>query len=237
MSVKPLVVLLGHKAHVGKDMLGEYLVKNHKFRRFGFADKLKSVVADLYDFNNDHMYGELKNVPDERYIKQNVTYAAEVRGDGFDLTLNNYLTPREILQDFGQEQRDRFPNIWADYVFRAIESNRMIRSDTAFSQRYVITDFRFPNEATVGHTYALENNWDLVTVKINRPDSERGDFAGSENISEIALDGYNFDLEIYNNKTPEVLFERFERFILNPRYSQVKEQPQTVKVDLSFMEK
>jgi hypothetical protein len=236
MSVKPFVVLLGHQAHVGKDMLGEYLVKNHGFKRFAFADKLKQVVADLYAFTHEQMYSSLKNSPDTRYLKPNAAELLQVRGDGFDLTLDNYLTPREILQDFGQEQRARFPDIWADYVFRQIDTDINLRSDTGVSQRYVITDFRFPNEAIVGSRYAETKGWDITNIKIERPDEQRGEFAGSTNISETALEGYDFDRVIYNTKTPEVLFERFERFVLSPRYEE-RGEAQKITVELSFMEK
>lgn len=216
MMTKPKVILLGHQAHVGKDTLGEFLVKQDNFVRFGFADKLKDVVADLYGFTEEHMYGTLKNVVDERYG----------------------LTPREILQDFGQEQRARFSDIWADYVFRGIESTisrTALHSSYNQKKNFVITDFRFPNEHTVGKRYAERLGWDLVAVKIVRPDDARGEFAGSTNISETALDGYNFDFEIYNTKTKEVLYERFKRFVL-PDLTD-RGPSQVVTVDLSFMEK
>ena len=96
MSDRPLVVLLGHQAHVGKDMLGAHLVENHGFTRFAFADKLKQVVADLYDFSGEHMYGALKNEPTQ-YTKETETIA-EVRGDGYDLTLEKFFVPKNDLE-------------------------------------------------------------------------------------------------------------------------------------------
>jgi len=185
MTQKPLVVMLGHQAHVGKDTLGEFLIKHDNFTRFGFADKLKQVVADLYGFTTDQMHGDLKNVDDSRYE----------------------ITPRRVLQDFGQEQRSRFPDIWADYVFRQIENQTLVSS---INNKFVITDFRFPNEYTVAKKYAEKNNWDLITVKIVRSDQFRGNFAGSTDISEIALDNFSFDFELENLNSKEFLYQSFK---------------------------
>lgn len=184
---KPLVVMLGHKAQVGKDLLGSHLCENYGFRRFAFADKLKSSVGDLYGFSNAQMYTELKNQIDTRYN----------------------ITPRRVLQDFGQEQRNRFPDIWADYVFRQIEDDI---SDGR--NRFVITDFRFPNEHTVAARYCDRLNANLITVKVTRDDSLRGDFQGKFNISETALDEFEFDFELANNRTPDKLFSVFSGLIL-----------------------
>ena len=206
---KPLVVMLGHQAHVGKDTLGEFLIENDSFVRFGFADKLKNTVADLYGFNDEHMYGSLKNVVDERYG----------------------VTPREILQDFGQEQRERFPDIWADYVFRSIANkiehgNKLVDAQLAVPEtfkRFVITDFRFPNEHTVALRYAKELDLNIITIKIFRPDEERGEFAGSTNISETALNNFQFDLELLNStaRGKEDLYNRFRRGVLETGPAQV----------------
>ena len=209
---RPLVIMLGHQAMVGKDTLGEFLVQKDGFVRFGFADKLKSVVADLYGFSKEQMYAEQKNVPDERYIKRTMRMALGPHR-------HTYYTPREVLQDFGQEQRERFQDIWADYVFRQIQNSTNLK--------FVITDFRFPNEYTKALDYVEANGWDLRTVKITRPESERGSFAGSSDISEIALNNFQFDYELLNttNRGKEDLYNRFNNIVMQ------KAPTQTVTFD------
>jgi len=197
------VVMLGHKAQVGKDTLGEFLVSELGYLRFGFADKLKEVVADLYDFNHEQMYGELKNTPDKRYLLH-----PEVPN-----CTKSFYTPRMILQYFGQEQRARFPDIWADYVCRQIESHLDPEDNVvelAGGSGFVITDFRFPNEAAVAERYCKKLNINLVQIKITRPDEYRGNFAGSMDVSETALDDYeDWDYHIHNDGTIPELFEKY----------------------------
>lgn len=181
-----VVILLGHKAGVGKDTLGQHLIEKEGFKRLAFADKLKDVVADLYGFTNEQMYTDAgKNTVDERYG----------------------LTPRVVLQDFGQEQRARFPDIWADYVFRQIE----LLSSTNF----VITDFRFPNEFTVAERYASKGNMTVVPIKITRP-GRGSDFAGAQNISETALDDFqNWSFFINNDGSIDELYAKYKSLDIN----------------------
>jgi len=178
-----VVVLIGHKAEVGKDTMGRLLVERRSFQRFGFADKLKDTVADLYGFTYAQMHEHhAKNTIDTRYD----------------------LTPRQVLQDFGQEQRARNPNIWCDYVF-----------DKMGGCSYnVITDFRFPNEYEVAKEWALIKPFkEVVTLKINRPESSQ--FSGSENESETALDDFAFDYTYNNTGTIEEMYDS----VINMLYS------------------
>lgn len=176
-----VVIMLGHQAGVGKDTLGEHLIQSEGFQRLAFADKLKNVVADLYGFTNEQMYTDQgKNTVDERYN----------------------LTPRVVLQDFGQEQRGRFEDIWADYVFRQVANS----SHTKF----VITDFRFPNEFTVANRYSDSHGINVVPIKIVRP--SRGDtFDGAQNISETALNDFeNWSHFIKNDGSIDDLYAKYQ---------------------------
>jgi len=195
MSFKAIVFLLGHQAGVGKDTLGNHLIGKEGFIRFAFADKLKESVADLYGFTRQQMYtDEGKNIPDERYEKfgwSECVPGAEQFHEARWIK-KGYYTPREILQDFGQEQRARFPDIWADYVFRQIEAR--LESDLSDLEdrepgRFVVTDFRFPNEFTVARKYAAKLNIKIIPVKIVRP-GKRDDFPGVLNVSETALNDF-----------------------------------------------
>lgn len=222
------ILLLGHKARRGKDSAADALIeKNYSIQRFGFADKLKEVVADLYNFSDDQMYGVTKDAPDIRYTKSrdniilvkaenlnddengHILRSGYFNSDGSRHTEGQPLyykafesyTPREVLQDFGQEQRSRYPMMWADYVYREIES--MVLNPSTEDREFVITDFRFPNEYDSGVRliHRLRDKGikvNLYPVRILRNDLP--DFDGMYNESETALDDFNqWHMEIVND--------------------------------------
>lgn len=149
----------------GKDTVGAYLVKEHKFERRSFADPLKKSFAALFDIpmweienfkNDDTVFVTVgnKNEPD---ILKDLTV---------DATLPNHmwspireLTFREGLQRYGDEShRDVFgTDFWVDltlpvggyYTGRAI----------------VVTDVRYINEA------ARVEELGGYIVRIERPGS------------------------------------------------------------------
>ena len=202
------VILLGHKARVGKDTSAGFL-ESFGYIRYAFADKLKATVSDLYDFTEEQMYGEDKDLEDTRFLNNidNPLIFDEiyVGQDGSvqrsrarrNPDYRSFLTPRRILQRFGQDQRLIYPDIWAQYVFNEIE-----KSD---HNVFVITDFRFKNEYTVARRWAdLSFNNQLFTVKINRPGVSL--HTGSNDISENDLNDFDeWDYIIENDSTLEDL--------------------------------
>jgi hypothetical protein len=187
MDVK--VILLGHKARVGKDTLGNFLIAQKGFKRYGFADKLKDVVSDLYSFSHEQVHSNLKDVVDERYN----------------------LSPRQILQDFGQEQRTRHPDIWALYVANQILKDVQNQSNTNF----VITDFRFPNEFHSLRNFLQKKIPFLYVIpsKIVRPGLP--DFAGMNDVSETALDDFHlWKNTVINNSSVEEFYKSYEQSLI-----------------------
>lgn len=184
------VILLGYKARVGKDTIGNYLINEEKYKRFGFADKLKDVVSDLYSLSNDQVFGDSKDIIDERYN----------------------LSPRQILQDFGQEQRTRHRDIWSLYVANQIVS--CVKNKT--HNNFVITDFRFPNEYYSLQEH-LKSNLEyvrVVPVRIVRPNLKP--FAGMDDISEVSLDGFpDWTTTVTNDTTIDNLQDNFKYNLLD----------------------
>jgi hypothetical protein len=184
------VILLGHQARVGKDTVADFLVANKRFKKLSFANKLKTTVKDLYSFSDSQVFGDDKDQIDSRYN----------------------LSPRQILQDFGQEQRVRYEDIWVQYV-----SNQIIQSvHNKEYLNFVISDFRFPNEYGALDKM-LKKNLEyvrVIPVKIIRPDIK--DFAGMNDISETALNDFQpWDLILKNNSTIENLHKNFELQMLS----------------------
>jgi len=224
------VILLGHKSLAGKDTFFD-AVQGLGFVRVGFADKLKQTVADLYGFTNDQMFGNSKDIEDKRYLNDydpthfyNNDFGDQIPiryfGDSEsakaeDLSVNpdyrGYLTPRRVLQIFGQQQRALFPDIWAAYVFNTALPKLVAEGH----KKIVITDFRFQNEGRVAENWVKEdeNSRSLYTVKVHRPDVYAK--SGSNDISEVDLDNYEFDNTVINDGSLEEFQEKAREFVVN----------------------
>lgn len=158
----------------GKDTFADRLVAKHDFVKVAFADPLKRICKEVYDFSDEQLWGpsEKRNEPDPRYRRKCDRCGSE---DGYVLTCGEcdhgtksfFLSPRMALQLLGTEWgRHCYENTWVDYALRA--ADLLLGTDTAaYSQRegvfdvsaltredrwpselrgVVIPDVRFPNE-------------------------------------------------------------------------------------------
>ena len=224
MKAKTIVMMLGHKSLRGKDTFASYLKyhgwNRHDWKRIAFADKLKETVADLYNFSHEQMHGSLKDVEDTRYPNnvdpETITvYAKDDYGSipfpGFDHQEPNpdykpFLTPRRILQIFGQNQRALYQDIWAQYVFNQIERMENTTDKISTPGTYVITDFRFKNEHVVAKRWASEGSGRIIIpIRIDRDIESK---AGKFDVSENDLDDFDeWECKINNNNTLKDLEE------------------------------
>lgn len=103
---------------------------------------------------------------------------------------------RKFLQDLGNTVRDYDADTWANIVVESMQNA---------SQIYAITDWRFPNELEV-----IQKNFDnVITVRIIGRQYDLGE--NSEDISEHALDDFEFDYYIENDGT----IEEFKNKLIN----------------------
>jgi len=210
------VVLVSGKSQNGKDEFFKQAGRALGFTRVAFADKLKSTVQDLYNLSDEQMHGSLKDTPDTRYpnlidsptIKVCSSLGVGVRGVGPVTEMPNqdytkFLTPRRILQQFGQDQRALNPDIWVNYVFNSAIKNLVKEGHSKF----MITDLRFPNEAAKGLEWGQATGSKVFVTRVNRP----GIVAASNpnDISETALDNYeHWNAIIDNSGTIDELKQR-----------------------------
>ena len=120
-----MIVCLSGRARVGKDTLGKILQDKFKENYFimAYADALKRKCRDDFSLSRAQLYGDLKEVEDERYP----------RSDG------SCWTPREILQHIGTEAYRAVDDaFWVQQVFKYIDRNEL--------ENVIITDGRFPDE-------------------------------------------------------------------------------------------
>lgn len=113
----------------GKDTAAGPLLEN-SYRRLGFADKVKEIVAELYNVPLVWMHDPvLKDTPCKELFGR---------------------TPRQILQPIATEAfRDMVAqNTWINYVFFQMQRIENHLTETAQpSTNITIIDVRFPNEA------------------------------------------------------------------------------------------
>lgn len=217
-----IVILLGHKKRVGKDTVANYLKSNYNFQIISFAQKLKEIVQDLYDFSDEQINGDLKDEQDTRYpnnydLKECLDDYWSKHIDDVDMAIANgvslksmmtpnseykeYFTPRRLLQIVGQQQRALYPDIWAKYVFDQINFS---------GGRFVIPDFRFENEYDVAKTWNIFTGGELITVRIDRDCV----FDNTKDVSENALNSFDrWDHIISNNTTTQSLYNEVDRLM------------------------
>ena len=110
-----LIGLTG-KARSGKDTVGNYLAKK-EFTTYAMASPIKEACRVIFDWNDRHLHGDLKEVIDEMYE----------------------VTPREAMQKLGTEfGRDMInTRLWELRATKEIQT----------TPNLVVTDIRFDNEA------------------------------------------------------------------------------------------
>lgn len=166
----PPIIGLSGYARSGKDTVGSMLTGLYGYHPESFASTLK---AALYLLN--------PMIPFDGTVRALVDHV------GWDEAKTRYpesdLGIRALLQRIGTEVgRDLFgEDFWVEQTFKRIDAQ---------DQRTVITDVRFINEAM-----AIKDRGGLV-VRIERPGVE----AANDHPSETALDDWNFDHTIFNDR-------------------------------------
>jgi hypothetical protein len=189
-----VIGICGKKRH-GKDTVGGFLSAEFDYTPIAFADPIKRIAMDLYDFSYEQVYGSEKEIPDERW-------------DG--------LTPRHAMQQIGTEvARLIHPLTWVRKCLANIreyqtgESHPILHSPAHRDFRpahgswipdrnlWVICDVRFPNEAE-----AIRAEGGKV-IKVVRPSLEGKQ--GDAHASETNIDKIDPDILVVNDGTLEDL--------------------------------
>ena len=97
-----MIIAISGQAGSGKDTAADFLVKHRGFVKVAFADPMKRICKEVYDFTDEQLWGpsELRNVPDERYPR---VFAATMNDGPNNTFPTEYLTPRYALQQLGTE--------------------------------------------------------------------------------------------------------------------------------------
>ena len=160
------VIALSGKMHSGKSYIADRLVREHGYRRMGFAEPLKDDIR--------HMAFKAENVRDKpgwmRTLMQ--AYGQARRAEDPD-----YWVKRLIMRLDAAYVTDR--GTLFSYVPTLI----------------VIDDLRFPNEAQALKEWAQGHEGArLIVARVHREGYDRTNLVGAMEASETAMDNYTFDL-------------------------------------------
>lgn len=142
--------LIGNQ-RVGKDTIANYLVTNHGFKKFSFADPIKKVSKIIFGWTEEQCESNLKDLLDEEsgivprdFFKWLGTNIMQFKFDT-DFT-NHNIPPRSI---------------WAYSILKEVQYQLKINSDC----NIVITDFRFVHEYNLFKEVFPDMNYMIVSKK------------------------------------------------------------------------
>ena len=177
-----MIIGISGKARVGKDTTGgifkEELLKAGKgeFQLMEYSRVLKECLTRDFNLSHEQLYGDLKEVVDERYTKQNTDPV-------------EYWTPREILQEYGETMRSIDIDFWVNNAFKNEHKN------------IILTDVRHKNEVKAvkdrgGYFIRIHRDHDIEVHGTDHISETVLDFIDNDgNIGSI----YKPDFEIENN--------------------------------------
>lgn len=164
------IAITGFKGS-GKDTLGDYLCKTRGYKKMSLATPLKVACSAIFHFNVNQLYDEsLKEHLDSRW--------------GF--------TPRFALQKVGTELfRDTLPNVLPHIEKGEIwkKSLKLSLSKLKSDEKIVITDLRFPDEAT----FLREMGFYIIKVV------RQGQFNFAMHSSETEINSIQPSITLINN--------------------------------------
>jgi len=200
-----IIAICGAKRS-GKDVLAKHLVATRGFKKLSFAEPLKKVVKELFNFNDiqvgideENAVGDEKEIIDERWG----------------------ISPRKALQFFGTEIMQHaidelIPNTNRGFLADILISR--ISCDSCDS--YVISDLRFLHEYNkLKSSVKVGKIRSLIIVKISRPAVNISEVAGGvggaggvrdAHISENEFIDIPCDVEIINDGSISDLKDLFD---------------------------
>lgn len=194
------IIGLAGKARAGKDTAAGFILewcKEHdlKAERLALADPLKVSVAAAFGIAPDAALDFCD------WLKQPGRYVIAAQLEGHQNTRSEdpqqRVSGREFLQRYGTEShRDVFgSDFWVEVAERDLAARECLGVDVV-----VITDCRFPNEASMVNEQRDGEVWEVV-----RPDNASLKDGLEAHSSEVGLPDGAIEFQINNDGTPEDL--------------------------------
>jgi hypothetical protein len=173
------------KARAGKDTAAFHLVQSRAYTRLAFADPLKEMALAINPY-----------IPTGYGVT--VRLSSLIADVGWEYAKDTYPEVRRILQHTGQTVREYDEEFWLDIM------RRKIRDAAVWNMPVVVTDVRYPNEASMLRAAGFR------LVRIVRPEAAMSGAqfrSAAAHPSETALDGYAADVTITNAGSITDLYE------------------------------
>ncbi len=150
----PIILGIAGNTKSGKDTLARFLAEEYRCTITHFADTFKNILKDVFDFSDDQLWGNSKNIPDQRYPFSGICPLDHAKctfsnGEKFwhcpvcNNTYQQFLTPRFTMLTLGTEWgRAMYANVWIDMTLRHIQK----AFQTENKDRWIIADMRFQKE-------------------------------------------------------------------------------------------
>jgi hypothetical protein len=187
------------QAGAGKDTIADFLVKDHKFVKLSFADPLKRICHDVFDFSEEQLWGpsSARNAEDKRYPRS--PFGSE--------KVTEFLTPRYALQRLGTEfGRDCYAPIWVELAIR--QAKTILEQNVSYDRvRGIIPNLMGPKRGVVIPDVRFRNELEAIkaaggkVVRVVRPGAGL-EGAAALHPSEVEMQSIpdsDFDRVIVNN--------------------------------------
>jgi dephospho-CoA kinase len=199
-----IIGLIGNQ-RVGKDTVADYLVKNYQFKKYSFADPIKSISKIIFGWDNEILNGINKDDKDEEtgivprdFFKW---FGTDVMQFEFDNNFLNNNIPRR--------------SIWAYALKNKIDEDLKKQ----INKNIVITDFRFIHE----YQLLLNNYSNINFILVNNEDIKIPESIIFDNywqyeiksiLEQIIQSNKSFNI-IINNNTIEELYYNIHNILFN----------------------
>lgn len=193
--MKVIIGLAGF-ARSGKDTAAEYLVRHYGFRRYALADAVREALYALDPLVRLNTYGS--ELADGRQLvgTQQLRYLVDTVG--WEEAKRHQMV-RELLQRMGTEAGRELlgEDCWLRLLAQRIHP----------SERVVVSDIRFENEARFVHRADADR---ALVVALRRP----GCGPANAHLSERGIASQEIDFYLDNDASKEALARRLDRLML-----------------------
>jgi dephospho-CoA kinase len=199
MPMPRIIAICGAKRS-GKDVLAEHIVKQYHYERVAFANPLKQAVKALFDFDDEQVETDKKDVMDENWG----------------------ITPRAALQFFGTEMmqekiQELLPDIKRNFFANTLKNYIASRCDAdadGHRTSFVISDMRFLHEYEMLFHIPNIRKEDIAVIRVLRPTTTGvADAASDSHISELEYINIPYDVVLVNNSTIENYLAKFDKIM------------------------
>jgi hypothetical protein len=195
MPTMPRIIAICGAKRSGKDVLAEHLVKHHKYERVAFANPLKQAVKALFNFNDEQVETDIKDVVDEKW---GITPRAALQFFGTEIMQEKI---QELLPDM---KRNFFANTLKNYIAERCDADGEKTS-------FVISDMRFLHEYEMLYSIPNIRKEDVLIIRVIRPS---GVAVGTDiHKSELEYVNIPYDVVLVNNSTIENYLAKFDKIM------------------------